>query len=560
MKKIKIFTLLPLVAILSTGCSLFGNKEEEESGGDEVVYTINPTIEGGTEAEKTAILDTVNYKAITYLTGDNGATIRPGRNYTLKEDKGDCIYLVSKQKSPNGKEVEIEWEYDKDQEYFLKEFTIDERHKYIDIDYKGYDHREETGKFEYRIKKITCGSATVTEAPELRYSVNIKNFTYKFEAFTAEEINKVTNEVKYVDMRTESNHHAPVYVYPATYDIVDYEDHGEKTYSPYFPVLEENKGADDAYRYVNVKGKIIYTAPDGNWGLLADGNEIVEIYAGSGTKFLPSNYPNLSNQYVEVYGDMAQYHGNMQLSFVKKIKAIDASEITEPTVTYNALSESDIASFKQTYPGVTSDKQVVAGMINSLRSVTGRIDLSTLKDNNGAAVALEDLQDNRYTFELVVGDERITVAYDYHVGRNTNNGIFNAFKQKLVNNALVTIKGTMRYSGSNSLPFLSLSYDPLDVTAQDYSTSKKYTSGTYCVYGDELYRCINTFKDDDVGAFDATKWEKVTLYTRVGDTYDFEKQTTYNSSEEYYILSDKTGGGRWNIVPFQVDHFQNENE
>ena len=96
-------------------------------------------------------------------------------------------------------------------------------------------------------------------------------------------------------------------------------------------------------------------------------------------------------------------------------------------------------------------------MSNVLAQVSGTYVANSLKDKNGDAIAVNSMVPAaRYTFEIQVGEQKLTVAYDYHTDKAGNNGFFNALKAALNAGGAMTVKGTMRYSGNNSGPFISV--------------------------------------------------------------------------------------------------------
>ena len=104
----------------------------KKKGGDEPEYDLNPTIEGGSDEEKTAILEVLNNKPICMKNGTSSSEIFYDARPTLMEDEGDNIKLTVKQVY-SGKTVEITWACDETQEYFGKWLApaTDQNHKFI---------------------------------------------------------------------------------------------------------------------------------------------------------------------------------------------------------------------------------------------------------------------------------------------------------------------------------------------------------------------------------------------------------------------------------------------
>lgn len=510
MKKRRLLFILPLISGMLAGCSIedlmFWKKK------DDTLYIIQPTIKGGTKDEQTAILEAINFKPICYPSGAT-SSIYPDKPATLKEDKGDNIFLA-KRVLIGDKTVNIEWKVDKKQEYYSDTIAIDKTLDYVEIAYKGAG--VDDGKFNWAISKISCGGASSVNDSKLKYSAKVRNFTYVHDIVSIADLNKVTDGDYVQNLGPDKG----VYKFKSRLDIIDYEPKAGKTYSPYF--AGNNPGAEADYYYVGVKGKLVYYAPDGNWGIIADGDQYMEIYAGSkGTPLTPAYFPRFKDQYVCVYGNMSQYCGNIQLSFIDNVRKIDPSEIEEPELTFNTINESFLAGIKNPVAeGYDSDKQFVYGLGNSLGQVTGTFISSSLKDSSGNDVTPENLKDNRFTFELQVGSQRMVIAYDYHVNRNAETDLFTEYKNKLKQGGQMTIKGTLRYGGNDSRSFVSLAYEPVDIADED-------------------------------------EWDKLieggaTICTRSGDV--FTEATHFVEDTKYYKFSDLNSGARWNLVPFASGH------
>ena len=419
------------------------------SCGDDKGYSVNPEINGGSGDEKTAILEALNKKPL--VTNKNGDTIKPlstlpdlSKMDRLIEDDGDYVKLTTQQlvKVNDAKyTVKIEWNVDQSQEYFasLQQSDEDAYHKILELKYKGYGVAD--GQINWEIKSMTCGEAAVAKPSELKYGAVVVNQIYYHVDTTIADFNKVNGPKTVTDGDKTYN-------YPSTFDIVDYDVHPGEKYSPYFKVDEHNVGKEKDYYYVNVPGKVIYTAPDGNWALISDGNNILELYAGSALDLKTTTYPNLEvNKNVIVSGNASVYQGNIQVGFITKISKLeDASKIDTTDPTFETLSADVIDSWKDATLGI--DKQSIAGLSNSLRKVSGTVVADSIRDkNNNKVTNISSLENNRFTFDLQVdADTKITVAYDYHTDRDKSQGLFNKLKEALGTKTPLTIEGTMRYS------------------------------------------------------------------------------------------------------------------
>lgn len=420
-------------------------------GGDDSKYKINPDISGGSAEEKDAILNAINKKPI--VMNKNGDTIKAlaalsdaSKMSTLKEDDGDYLRLTTKQ-VVGDYTVELDWSVDETSPYFgeIHSSTEDDYHKIVEIKYPGYNVEQVLrGTFGWTLKSASCGGAKVTNPQIVEYKVNIVGLEYFFKKMSVAQFNGVKEGEQTFTYKNKD------YTFPATYDIVDYKCEGKDTYKPDIAPNPENQGKElekQNFLLVDVPAKVFYKSPDGNWGLAADGKNVIELYTGSELNLKETEFPNLANEYIVVSGEAGRYHGNVQISFISKISKLeDKTSIAEPVFDFPAISAEEIAGWKWTYEGNTYDNQAVPGLVNSLRSVTGTLVAGSIKDSDGKAVTDPSaLKNNRATFQLQVGDQVITVAYDYHADREGKVGVFNALKAALAKGGEMTIKGTMRY-------------------------------------------------------------------------------------------------------------------
>ena len=450
--KRKYLALLPLAGLILSGCSIqdlmFWKKKDKGEEQKQSEYYFNPVIEGGTQEEKDAILNVINFKPICNKSGNAVTEILPDITPILSEDEGDDILVTTRQIASNNKFVDITWSVDESQTYFSKVSDVDEYHKLIELSYQHYGKPD--GTIEWKISKLVCGGAVSNNPEGMTYKATTKNEAFFHEDARLADINKVTDQELVVDAKGTTHKFA------STFDIVDYEYHEGKEYSPYFRT-NNPEATEKQYLYYNAIGKVIYTSPDGNWGLLGDGSQVLEFYAGSGKALKETNWPNLAKKYVIMSGNMSQYCGNIQFGWLTKIKEYENhSAIAEPVLTYPEITESTLASW--IVPGYTAQKQAIDGFSNSLHSVTGTLIEGSLLDKSGNAIAankIDTMANNRFTFKLQVGAQELTVAYDYHTDREGEVGLFSNLKAALKKGGQMTIKGTMRYSGNDEGCFIT---------------------------------------------------------------------------------------------------------
>ena len=453
------FLCAALATFMLAGCSiqdLMFWKKEKELPYPEGNWQYKPALKGGTEAERLAILDTVNNKPISNKNGKSTDEIYPEVEYpegvpTLSQAAGDGLKLTTSQVQGD-LTVKLNWEIDETQAYFGGILRSDDAHNIIEINYPGKGNPD--GEFVWKLATLECGSCTA-EA-NMVYKAKTVNEEYRHDNYTLAQVYAIHDQELVVDAGGDEHKFA------STFDIVDYEYHEGKTYSPYFKT-NNPEATEKQYLYLNVPGKVIYTAPDGNWGLLADGKNMLEFYAGSGTAFNEKNWPNLANKYVRISGNMSQYCGNVQMGFVTRITALKDEEkatLAEPDpLFYRTIDESLLSSLK--VDGYTCAKQAVkfadnSCLCNGLGQVTGTLVPGSLKNSSAEECEASALVSaKRFTFELQVGSEKLQVAYDYHTDKEGKVGLFNALKEKVAAGGSITLKGTMRYSGNDSGPFIT---------------------------------------------------------------------------------------------------------
>ena len=192
--------------------------------------------------------------------------------------------------------------------------------------------------------------------------------------------------------------------------------------------IKENHS--QGYYYVRIPGKLIYKSPDSNWGLLADGDKVIQLY-----RLDECGDDNLAvvGEYLTVYGEIGPGYGNVQLSYISKIEVLsDHSDIAEPVdITlpsgFNTSTSADYKPFN-------------SGISNAVTTLTGKIVSGDLTSFTGKV---------RFTFEIEIAtDTNITVAYDYHV---KTDDIVSSYTSVLAGGIGTNIKvrGTLRWSNAD---------------------------------------------------------------------------------------------------------------
>ena len=400
----KSLLILPLAALLLAGCNMGGGGGggggKKTSGGASVT-TLPPVddavAERAIESAKMYKLALVSGKTTIYA--DTPVNIGHDKDYY----HNDYVALTTSQvimddETGENVTVYIDWSYD--EVPFIKEvLPIDETHKGI---YFTYDAEEHDFPFKATLK---CGN----KSAEMNFKVHLMTKNLKFDNYTLEQIYKVTD--------TNDN-----------FDLVN-PDTGY--YKP------NNEGF--TFTCVSTYGRVVYVSPDGNWGLIADGDYVLELYSGSNLDLDTTRYPALvPGQTVYVEAELGCYKGNLQVSYIFDISKADDSKAAASTG-FKALTGAD-------YVGKHYWENK---LMNSLRTVSAKF-AGNVMQNGKAVTDFSKLGNDRFTFDVTVGSDTLTIAYDYHVDRKGELGIFNAYKEKiskLSSGADITVKGTFRFAG-----------------------------------------------------------------------------------------------------------------
>lgn len=400
-------------------------------------------VKGGTSEERDMIQTVVNGAIL--VTG-GGTTILPTSNLELSDsDIGLSYVLLSTSQKKQGLTVKMEWEaIASGCSYEL--IDVDANHKFVDITFP--EHGGSDGTITFSLKKISCGGAS-SDKPELSYPCKVKAQPFLHEDKKISELNKVVHGPFQAKDKTGK----VVQTLDDGYDIVDYSKN-----NPYFKTNNPD-APEKNYYYVNTPGKIIYNTPDGNWGLIADGDQVMEYYAGAAYNLNEKTFPAMiDNKYVSISGNMGHYLGNIQIGFITDMKKIDKSTITEPTMNFQEVTSSLITDYLKNEFG--GHKQCVYGanLSNALWKLSGTYVKDSCRVDGGKTFSSNVAVGKRFTFQVLLdGGEKVTVAYDYHVCKadNAPKDMFNTLKALVQSNAEqeVNIKGTLRYVAADSNAF-----------------------------------------------------------------------------------------------------------
>ena len=436
-RKLLIASFLAVGALTLTGCNFLSNlfsgkKEKVEVVGEDqpaaAITTINPTNEdgkidveftGGTSSQQNKIFKLLNGNAILALG-------KPQLPIATNEISCTSNAPMALTVNTNYQGIELKWQIDKTQKTFNNITKVADNYALLEFNFpkKGQPAEE----FKMKLVGAKLDNCEMKAGTALEYTFSILPLDKTYESLSIKQIMNVTN---------------------GKFDQIDYNQA-----SPYFrgnDELQEDGGY--GYHYVTTYGEVVYASPDGNWGLLQDGEDIIEFYAGAGIRsFTKTNWPHFEvGKKVAISGNLSQYLGNIQLGFVTAVDELPSGvAVADAAKHYTKMEASDIAAMVSSG---TNHKQATPGMMNSLRYVVGKIVEGSWKDQNGNTLSSFD-SGARACFDVMVGDQKLTVAYDYHTTGGHNpvdtdyaNGIRKMFGDAFGNYSKdFRIMGTMRYT------------------------------------------------------------------------------------------------------------------
>ena len=396
--------------------------------------------------EQNAISQLLNYYPLA------GSAHGPAGTKTITYDAFNCgsfVTLVTQSTldvDDESYDFSIEWNVDTSSQAFKRFTNETETSKDIELNFP--EKGAEEFVLNLSINRVFCGEGFYYK-PGYNYDIKTQNTDVYVPNYKISDVYAITDSQKIVNVEGQD------VVYPSTYDLIDYEYDGTQ-YSPNFIPNNPTVLGYEKYHYCTVFGKVIYRAPDGDFLLLADGRNVLEVYGGM-TYLLDSTYPALVNDYVKITGNLRSYKANIQLGMVFRIEALsveERAEITEPEpLEYFTLDEAFLNSLH--VDGNACDKQAVilshgGCLANSLATVTGTlVPGSVVKGTNPVSNINSLTPRDRFSFKLQVGTEQMEIAYDYHVDKTGDLGIFDAIKDALLSETSFTVGGTMRYAGSD---------------------------------------------------------------------------------------------------------------
>lgn len=353
------------------------------------------------EKEKQAIQKVMDGNVCTL----NGATpIVSGQATDVSGDENGYVQVVIKQNvSVDGEKfvVDVDWTYAGYEAAVYRYRTIegDEYHKNFEFNFP------DVGDADKSVEISAVASISGKKADAVKFQLNLKPMKLVFPEWSISEVLKLNGE------KTMFAH------------ISD----------PTKGYFESNQDPEvSAYCYVKTYGEVVYLAPDGNWGLLADGDKWIEIYAGSAYNLNTKTYADLKvGAKVYVYGEPTHYLGNIQIGYISKILTMSDPQKVSAVSAAKDINE----AFLQSTTQISQD-------MNKLVRVSGKFKSKSITT-----------ADARGTFVITVGSTDLTIAYDYHTSKEGLSTLFDEMKaildKAVAGTTTITVLGSFRWANQS---------------------------------------------------------------------------------------------------------------
>ena len=353
--------------------------------------TLTLTSCGGTKEEKAALEKVM--KGTIISENSTGSPVVSGTPTDLDGYKNTCVDLTTVQ-IRSKKTINIEWKVLAGEDKVKSKGALDDNHDRMKFIYGS--HAEGSDAFDTTEVKLQatgkCGGAKLVK----EFVVNLKH-----------------NKDIYDDMSLEQFYAVAGGHYAFQDDEFNIKgNHGQK------------------YYYVHVQGKLEYLSPDGNWGLLSNGDRVIELYQLSKS----TDYEVAAEgKYLDVWGSISQYKGNPQVQYCNFMEEMSDHSAIAPMTEYGEMS---------------SDISWLSGQMNRVGTLSNAT-VKSIVDANGAEMQFSSFNAQVRQVITVTKDEvDYQVAYDYHVAKGVDEleSQFNSFFRGLAVGNSVSFKGTLRYS------------------------------------------------------------------------------------------------------------------
>ena len=357
----------------------------------------------GTKEEKAALEKVMKGTIITE--NATGAPVVSGTPSDLDGYKNTCLDLTTLQVK-NKKNVKIEWKVLSNESAVKSVSALDDNHNRMRFDYGSHKEGDENDYTTTEVKlqaKGKCGGAKLTK----EFTVNLKNNKNIYDKLSLENFYRVEDgENKYAFQNDD-------------YTIAG--NHGQQ------------------YRYVEISGKLEYMSPDGNWGLLSDGNHVVELYQLTKS----TDYDQaVVGKYLTVWGSISQYNGNLQVQYCNFIEEMSDHSAIADMVEYGEMKAGMNTKASEDYVPFT------AGIMNRVGELKGA-QVVELQDKDGKVINFNTFNPEvRQVLKVTKGGNNFMIAYDYHVSKGDEE-VATAMRNFFGNLSVgqeISLEGTIRYN------------------------------------------------------------------------------------------------------------------
>jgi len=222
--------------------------------------------------------------------------------------------------------------------------------------------------------------------------------------------------------------------------------------------------------WVETWGRIVYATQDGNWGLVANGDKVLQLYRldEMGNKW----NRNLIGKDVVIKTALDFGYGNPQGSYVQDIAEIEAGDTTHPVaepaadlkLTSDLIGNKDWTTNKLFNRIAYIENATYEGNLRSVKNASsgGGTTIVEIAEDKKSSITPTSV---RYEFDIKVNGVRMVVATDYHAAKSTEEAaVATAYKNMIVNATVggsIKIGGTVRWGNPRKT---SPSATTLDIT------------------------------------------------------------------------------------------------
>lgn len=220
----------------------------------------------------------------------------------------------------------------------------------------------------------------------------------------------------------------------------------------YIGDLDQTEGQNRFW--VETWGRLVYATADGNWGLVANGDKVLQLYRldEMGNKW---NYSKFKDKDVIIKTALDFGYGNPQGSYIQDIVEIEAGDtehpVAAPSIDLNFTEAMLSNKHWETNPLFNKIGSISGATYQgNLRKIVnasagGGTTVTPIAEANKSSITPKSA---RYEFDVKVGNLTMTVATDYHSCKDSD-AFVSAVKDWIVNASVgssIKLAGTVRWS------------------------------------------------------------------------------------------------------------------